>query len=336
MKLGTASALLLLGVITIGASVVLQPRPTAEPAGAGQLMFPGLEATLPQVTRLEVTGGAGNGKPRTSTLVLQNGQWGIAERGGYPAQPQKLREVFTGLGELKLLEPRTADPTLFGRLGVDDPAAPNSTATLLRAKTGSGAVLAELLLGHTSQRSQGGLPQSVYARRPAETQSWLAEGRIPVDADPTAWLVREIVDIPRARIAKAEVDRGADHLAFTRKGDAMTLDNPPAGKLDDYHVNEIGSALEGLTLADVKPGALPGTLLGTSVFTTTDGLVMSVTVDRDGKDVWASFAATGTGAAAFDKLKGWAYQLPEWRADTLVPAAATMLSTEPAKDAAPK
>lgn len=334
MRGGLAVALLLLGGLAIGGTVLLRPVAPPVPQGAGQPMFPGLAAALPQAREIDVTGGG-----KATTLILKETPrgvvWGIAERGLYPAVPARLRELLAGLGELRLLEPRTADPALFARLGVDETAAQGSTAVLLRVKGDGGAVLAELLVGHRIQRSKGGLPEAVYVRRPGERQSWLAEGRLVADADPQAWLVREIVDIGRARIASVVVQRGADRLAFARRGEALTLLDPPLGKLDQFHVDEMGRALEGLTLADVRPGALPGAALGRAVFTTVDGLVMTVTVNRDDSAtpaaIWASFAAGGEVTAAYGGLAGWAFQLPAWRETSLVPRPSDMVEAEAAK-----
>lgn len=324
MRLGTAIVLAVLGAAAVGAAIELRPHTVALPAGQGKPMFAGLAVVMPQAARVEITDAG-----KTTTLVLQKGQWDIAERGLYPAAPPKLRELFAGLNDLRLIEPRTADPALYARLGVDNPKQPNSTATLLRVKTQSGAVLAELILGHSSQRSQSGLPEA-YVRRPGEAQAWLAESRLPVDADPQSWLLRDIVDVPRARIASVVVQRGGERLEFLRKGDGMMLVDPPLGKPDELHINEMGQSLEGVTMADVRPGVLPGTTLGSTVITTTDGLVMTVTLNKDGTAVWASFSASGTGTI-YAHLAGWAYQLPEWREKSLLPAASDMVAEEPAK-----
>lgn len=326
MKPVTAFALLLLGAASVAGGLQLRPRIEATPQGAGRLMFPGIAEGLARAQRIVVTGSG-----KSSTLVRQDGRWTLAERGSYPVQPQKMRALLAGLTELRLLEPRTADPVSFARLGVDDPATPSSTAVAMKVSAGDGTVLADLLLGHRSQRSQGGLPETVYVRRPAETRVWLAEGRIPADADPQSWLIRDILDISADRIAHITVIHGTDKLDFTRSGDAMMLANPPAGKLDEYRLGEVAKALEGVTLADVRPGALPGTPAGNAIVTTTDGLVITVSVSREDQKLWASFTASGIGAETLQGLQGWAFQLPEWRQAALVPALSDLIGAEPAK-----
>lgn len=326
MRPMTAIALLLLGIGSMAGGLALRPSAEATSPGAGQPVFPNIAASLDTATTVAM---ASAGK--TSTLVRRDGRWTLAERGNYPVQPQRLRSLFAGLVELRLLEPRTANGASLGRLGVDDPANPASTAISLKVSAESGTALADLLLGHRSQRSQGGLPETVYVRRPSEARAWLAEGQIPADADPQSWLIREILDIPAEKIAHVTVSHDGKALEFARNGDTLALANPPDGKLDEYRVGEVAKALEGLTLADVRPGALPGTQVGRSVFTTTDGLVIEIAATREDKLLWASLAAHGPGAEKLAHLAGWAFQLPQWRQTALVPANADMLSTEPAK-----
>lgn len=326
MRALTASVLLVLGIASVAGGLALRPRAEPTPIGAGQPVFPGIATKLDTASTIAL---ASAGK--ASTLVRKDGRWTLAERGNYPVQPEKLRSLFAGLVELRLLEPRTGDPASLARLGVDDPAKPSSTAVSLKVLADGDIVLADILLGHRSQRSQGGLPETVYVRRPTEARAWLAEGRVPTDADPQSWLIREILDIPAGRIAGVTVSHDGAPLEFHRMADALALSNPPEGKLDEYRVSEVAKALEGLTLADVRAGPLPGTPAGKAKFTTTDGLSIDIAVSREDKTVWASFSATGTGAQAYSNLSGWAYQLPEWRQASLVPTEHDLLTTEPAK-----
>jgi hypothetical protein len=326
MRRRTAIGFFVVGAAVLAAALVLRPVNDAPPAGAGRLVFPDIAATLPKAARVEITGAG-----KSATLVARDGAWGLAERDLYPIATARLREMLTGLAELRLIEPRTADRDQFARLGVDDPGAVGSTATALRVRDAQGALLADVILGHRRTRSQGGLPEAVYVRLPTENQSWLAEGRVPADSDPQAWLVREITDIPADKISRVAVTRGADTLVFERSGDRLGLTPPGEVKLDDYRVEELSRALTGLTLSDVRAGGLPGAALGQTVFTTADGLVMTVDVAKDGAALWARFTATGTGAEAWKRLAGWVFQLPDWREKALLPTLDDLKAAEPAK-----
>ena len=97
----------------------------------GTLMFPGLTARLGDAARIEIT-------HQGSTIALvrlgdkPGSPWGLVQRDRYPVQTTKLRAMLTALTELRLVEPRTTDPALFGRLGLADAEQKDSTADLLR------------------------------------------------------------------------------------------------------------------------------------------------------------------------------------------------------------
>jgi hypothetical protein len=85
----------------------------------------------------------------------------------------------------------------------------------------------------------------------------------------------------------------------------------------------------------------PGTEAGHAVFTTSDGLAVTVTVVHADKDVWARFAVSGPDKvkAEADKLNarlaGWTYQIGSWKEKSLVPTIDDLKAEEPAKPAAP-
>ncbi len=329
MKPATALALLALGIASIAAGAALQPENTAPIASTAQPVLPGIAGQLETAARVELHQGA-----KTSTLVRLDGKWGLAEREQYPVTVSKVRALFSGLGELRQIERRSSDATSWARLGVEDPAPPSSTATSLRVLDEQGKVLADIILGHRTTATKGDLPDHLYIRRPGDTQSWLAEGHLDVSADPQSWLLRDIVNIGHDSIARVVVQRGEDTFDFRRNGEAFALSNPPSGKLDDDRIAAMAGALELVSQSDVRRGPLPGMPFGNAVFTTTSGLSLIVTVNRDGKSVWASFAAHGPGEDEYQRLSGWAFELPEWRATSLIPAKSDLLAT--ADETAPK
>jgi hypothetical protein len=300
---------------------------------SGTLVFPGLAPKLASAARIEITN---QGK----TLVIVRtgapgskspgaGDWGLADRGNYPVQQDKLRELLTGLTELRITEARTADPALLEQLGVGDPASATSTADLVKLLDDKGGVLAQLIVGHRRVRTQGNVPESIYVRRPGENQSWLAEGRLPVDADPQLWLDRDIANIDNKQVASVVVHRGATVLEFARDGGKVVLKAPADHpKLDEYGLEDVFRSLETLTLTDVKPAAQePGEKVGTATITLTDGTVVEVTVFAVAKapgapDIWTQYAVRGDSDAAKKlaaRVQGWTYQVGAWKEKAFVP-----------------
>ncbi|HEY1930643.1 MAG TPA: DUF4340 domain-containing protein [Acetobacteraceae bacterium] len=298
---------------------------------AGKLMFPDLAPKLQKVARIEAMH-----QGKTLTIARNGDHWGLTDRDGYPVQEAKLRTMLTALTELRLVEPRTSDPSQYATLGVEDPNAKGSDSNLLRALDGSGKVILALIVGHRRVRTAGNAPDQVYVRRPGDPQSWLAEGGLEVDSDPQLWLDRDIMNIDHSRIAKVSVSRGGEMLEFDRTGDKFDLAVPAQHpKLDDYKVEDVSRALELLTFEDVqRDGAAPGNALGTSVFTTTDGLTITAQVFQwpsdplkpaDQGNIAARFNVTGVDKAKPEAARlsalvnGWTYQLGSWKQKSLAP-----------------
>jgi hypothetical protein len=304
----------------------------------GQLMFPDLTPKLKDAARVIVTH---QGKD-TVIEKRPDGAWGIAAMHDYPVQETKLRGMLTGLTELRLAEARTTDPAQFGRLGLDDPAASGSTADLLQVVDGAGKPILALIVGHRRVRTQANLPDEIYVRRPGDNQSWLAEGGLQVDADPASWLDHDIMNIGHDRIASVVV--GDKALAFALVDGKFALTEPADHpKLTDYKVEDVGRGLETLTLQAVKADAdVTGDEAGHAVFTTSDGLAVTVKVFHLDKDVWARFSATALSDKAKPetdrlnaRLAGWTYQVGSWKEKSLVPSIDDLKAEQPAPDAAP-
>ncbi|MFC7538408.1 DUF4340 domain-containing protein [Siccirubricoccus deserti] len=278
--------LLLLGstaAVTVAAFVVLTPKSIEhQEVATGGLAFPGLADRLQGAARIEVR------KPDAALILVRQGEaWLLPEKGNYPVRPEKVREMLVGLTELRLVEARTADPAQLDRLGVDDPARAGSSALLLRVLDGAGAPLAELVVGRRRVRTQGNVPESIYVRRPAEAQAWLAEGRLPVDADPQLWIDRDLANLPQDRIRRLEVTRAGEPplvLARAEEADArLRIVEPADTAADEVAVEEVARGFEYLTFLDVKPAAeMPGIAAGEGRFGLIEGLTVMVAGSKDG------------------------------------------------------
>lgn len=337
----TLSILVVAGAVALGGGWYFgtATKPAQQVAiDAGTLMFPNLAPRLKDAQRIEIVS-----QGKTTTLALTDGRWGLVDRGGYPVTDTKLRGMLTALTELRLLEPRTSDAEQLRRLGVEEPDTADAKSSLLRVLDGSGKPILSVITGHRRVRAQAKVPEQVYVRRPGETQAWLAEGALQVDADPQLWLDRDVMNIDNKRIAGAVISRDGQTLTFARKDDKLGVsdpaDHPP---LDDYRVEDVGRALEHVSFQDVQPNSAPvGDEVGRGVFTTTDGLTITATVFKAEKDILARFAVTGDNAEARTlaaRVGNWTYQLGAWKEKALVPLLADLKkadATPPASDAPP-
>jgi hypothetical protein len=319
-------SLILLGSAAViamaGALLIKPPQPPAPPAGTGGLAFPGLAQRLPNAARIEVRRHDG-----ALEIIRRGDVWVLPTKGDYPIRQEKLRELLTGLTELRLMEPRTGNPEMFDRLGLEDPMRAGATSTLLRVLDAQGAALVELVIGRRRVRTQGNVPESAYVRRPNENQAWLAEGRIPVDADPQLWLDRDIANLPRERVQRVVIARaGEEALVLTHSGQpdgklAITTptDAPPA---DDISLDEVARSFEFLTFLDVRREAdAPGEALGETRFELTDRLAIIARPRKQGEEIWVSLTAEGDEEAARlnARWRGWVYQIGQWKEKAFIP-----------------
>jgi hypothetical protein len=337
MRVRTVGLLLGLGVLALAGGWYFgtATTPTEQTSiSAGQLMFPDLAPRLRDAARVEIT----HQGRQTVIEKRSDGVWGLASAHDYPVLETKLRGVLTGLTELRLTEPRTSDPAQFSRLGVDDPSGATSSGDLLQVMDDAGKPILGVILGHRRVRGQANVPDEIYVRRPEDKQAWLAEGSLQVDADPTSWLDRDIMNIGHDRIASVAV--GDQALVFARVDGKFALTQPTDHpKLEDYKVDDVGRALEALTLQSVKADAdAAGTEAGHAVFTTNDGLAVTARVFHADKEVWARFAATASADKAkpeADKLNsrltGWTYEIGSWKEKSLVPTMDDLKAPAPAK-----
>ena len=307
--------------VSLGAPLLLRPEGEVQGRIApGALAFPGLASRLVAAVRIEIRRGA-----QTTTLIRNGESWGIGEVHGYPARRERIREVLTGLTELRLVEERSSDPAQWPRLGVEDPQAPGSTAMLLRVLDGQGAVIAEAILGRRRTRTQGNQPESVYFRRPGESRSWLAEGRIGAEADPALWLNRDLSGLAPARLRRVEINRAnAPPLVLARAGevdaplDIVTPADPPVA--DRIALDEVGRAFDALSFVEVRP-AFTAEALGEARFHYTDDVTITVTPHREGDLFWVRLHATGGEEAQTlqARFHGWAFQLGPWKEKAMIP-----------------
>ena len=339
MRVRTVGLLLGLGILAIAGGWYFgtATKPAEQTAvSRGQLMFPDLAPKLKDAARVEITH---QGK-QTIIEKRSDGGWGLASMHDYPVQDTKLRGMLTGLTELRLTEPRTTDPAQFARLGVDDPTGATSSGDLLQVVDGAGKPILAVILGHRRARTQGNVPDEIYVRRPDDKQSWLAEGSLQADADPMSWLDRDIMNISHDRITSVAV--GDQALTFGRVEGKFVLTQPADHpKLEDYKVDDVARGLESLTLQSVKADAeAPTTEAGHAVFTTDDGLTVTIRLFHADKEVWARFAAAASSDKAkpeADKLNsrwtGWTYEIGSWKEKSLVPTMDDLKAPEPVKPA---
>lgn len=315
--------------------------------GVGQPLVAGLSERVNDVTHVHLAGPDGQ-----TMLTRVHGDWQVAERDGYPADADKVREMLVGLVRAERLEPKTANPDRFDRLGLDA-----DRAVTVTLEAGAGERIASVRVGR--RRFAGTSPRS-FVLPDGEDRTWLVSALPSIASGPVAWLDREVAAIARARLAGVTLTHpDGEVVRITRAGPADTnftleglgedeaLTTPSAA-------NAPATALLSVRADDVaRLDAFEDTreALADARYRTFDGLTVDVTLFTAGGETWAGLtaaydpaAATGADAPAAmpdapadgaqeaaelnRRWAGWAYKLPAFKVDDMVRNRADLVAAE--------
>jgi hypothetical protein len=281
-------------LVALAIAVSLSQRPAAD----GGLLLPGLKAQVNDIDRITVRAG---GNRTVATLERRQDSWVLAERNAYPADLGKIRRNLIALAEAKILEEKTSNPELYGRLEVSD--IEKKDAAGVRLDLGTGQALTGVIIGKTGV----GGGERAYARRAGEPTSWLVSGSFDTSAETADWLDRSVLDIQAGRIHAVTISHpGAATLRIeksTPEAQDFTVNGVPAGRELSFPGagNSIGAGLSGLTLDNVEPAAgfAPGeTRPIVARYETFDGLVIEISTWRLPAGPFVRFTASADKALA--------------------------------------
>jgi Domain of unknown function (DUF4340) len=300
---------------------------------AGTAVLPGLEGSLNDVTRIRITK-AGNAR---ATLERRANDWVVAER-GYPADSGKLRKLLLDLGSLKAIERKTRLPRNYRVLGVQDVTSPAATGA--RIDIDSGGKTWSLIVGNSMDGND------CYVRLLDSPQSLLASPLVQVDADPKLWLDPTILDIGQRRMS-AILEQPAKGPGFSvsraKKTQAdFTVRGIPRGRelSGADAADSMDSALSNLTLTDVRKAAAPPAHaeLSHAVFRTFDGLEIDVSGHQEASHDYIELSAKASDKAADAeaqqieaRVRGWEYEIPDYRYGEIFQSLDGLLKPLPAK-----
>jgi len=311
---------------------------------AGKPVLPQVAAKLGDVGKVVVKRSSG-----TITFVHQGNTWTVAEKSGYPADAAKVRKMLLGLAEITYVEPKTAEPSLYKRLNLEDPGAEKSQSALVEVYDNQGGALGSVIAGRRRIDELGGGNDGVYVRLPNEPRSWLARGTLDLDSDIAQWLDRRIVDINEKRTKEAvlqQPDGTKLTIARDKPEDKFAVKDFPANhKLkSDTGMVEPATALQAFDLTDVKAASdagFPKDGLNAATYTTFDGLSIKVELAKVGESDWIRLSATG---GSDDKIKAeadtlnqrwspWVYGIAPYKAGALRTKMDDLLEPPPAPPA---
>ena len=232
-------------------------------------LVPDLLRSINDIDRVEV-----RSSDNSVTLLKGDNGWTVNEKAGYRANMQTLRQRLIAIAESRVIEPKTANPDNYSRIGVDDVASGSESVSI---KLGGLATAIDLLVGKQNYQGQA----STYVRRAGEQQSYLVSGTLKMESEPSAWLLKDIFNIGSPRIRRvslqhadgstleiAKSQQTEPNFAVLSIPEGRELASPSAG-------NVVAGALGSLRLEDVEPVAdvnAEGSQVVEGIFETFDGL----------------------------------------------------------------
>ncbi|MFP4125434.1 MAG: DUF4340 domain-containing protein, partial [Alphaproteobacteria bacterium] len=240
-------------------------------------------------------------------------RWVVPAAHGYAADATAVRDLLTGLADLRWAAPRTALEERYPRLEVDEPG-PGSAAKAVTVTAADGTVLADAIIGKRSRPITGDA-RGTYLRLSDDARAWLAKGTVEVSTKGIDWLASDLPSLARDEL-KVVVVEPAEGVGFTvgrttAEEDMTLVDQLPSDRSADAdQIRRLAGVFAGLRFEDVRPAGevdwpdAVTTVTGTSFADETLELELA-TLDDDQR--WVRFA----------DIAEWVYRLPDFQADRL-------------------
>ncbi len=293
--------LVLLALITIAVIIgVIVQNEEVRTGGTGsdvvgQPLFPALAEKLNDIDSVTITS-----TNEIFTLTRGDQGWTIAEKADFPVDTAKLRQLLVGVAELKILEPKTSNPQLYKKLGLQDPTEQDAESTLVKLNAGDTNTIASIVLGkQRPSKANPGITE-FYVRKPETAETWLVEGRLQLHKTARSVLDQQLLNLESNRIKQVTIAQPDGEQLVIRKEtkDAtdFTIVEPDSEKdvKSAFEVNNIANTLAKLSLDDVV--ALSDVDFSqnkgfTAELSTFEGLTVSLNTVQSNDETFATLSA---------------------------------------------
>jgi len=318
-----AVLVVLLAALGGGALLVYQQERARQPTAAdalGQPVLPGLQAADVATLVIREPGA-------TLTLQRREASWVIAERAGFPADLEQVRQLVLAVLGLKVGAAEPIGDQDRARLGLD------AKGTQLEFRGADGKSLATLVVGKKYFKREPENP----AQAPGDGRFVMlpeAPGRVVIVADPLAlataqsatWIAKPGFGAEKVRSMEVDLAGGGRWRVARAsvEGDWKLTPLYAGEKLEVLRANSATYSLNRIEIADVAaPGARPEVTgldrPATVVASTFDGLTYTLKLGKlRGENyyatVWVSGEPQPTGADAAERAKSIAARLSGERA----------------------
>jgi Domain of unknown function (DUF4340) len=207
------------------------------------------------------------GQPVPFKVTFENGRWTIPSHHGYPADGKdRLAKTAAGLIGLTKDDFRTDNVADHEACGVIDPL-DNTVQTLkgrgrrVTIKGDNGQVLADLIIGKAFE----GRDDFRLVRVPGQKRVYGTKINVDISTKFKDWIDPDLTMLDKDEVDKVElrdysIDEQTgrldqrDDVTLNKDGESWKMTGVPAGKdVDTYKVNNLVSAVDGLSIEGVRP-----------------------------------------------------------------------------------
>ncbi len=275
--------------ILLGALLVMRQETMNRP-DQGRTLFPNLKTELNLIKKVII-----ETKDHTVTLVRQEHAWVVQEKDGYLADMGKIRQILIGLAELTVKEPKTKNPELYGKLGLNDVKAEEHSATLVTVIDGKEQAKATIMIGNSRPAKGGSAKEEIYIRLPDNPQVLLTSGTLQLKTKPDEWMEKHLLNIDSQRVQSLRVVHPDGETIVLQKGvptdtDFQLQQIPNETSIQSqFTLNNMADTVAHLAIQDIRPApekdSDPTNVL-TAILETFDGLRLTLRTHKaDGKQL---------------------------------------------------
>ncbi len=305
-------------IIVIAAVVLTQPNDINHEQ---KKFFPNLAGVINEITEINV-----QTKDKTITLVRHDKQWLAKDKHNYPVDMAKVNKLLLGAMNLRIIEAKTSKLKFYSKIGVENVTEENAESALLTFKNAKANTIISVIVGKDKPAKVDSNLKEIYLRLPADKQSWLVVGQLPIEKNVTDWLNQKIINIENDKIRKVIIKHSdGDSFSFSKEkpdDEDYQLENLAENekvKLP-YMLRSIATTLSNLEFDDVFVASeIEFSDTTTAVFTTFD----------DKKIVMTIMKKDGEYYAKLNTVKDWVYELSKYKVDYLMKKRQDLVSLNP-------
>ncbi|MBL9132810.1 MAG: DUF4340 domain-containing protein [Verrucomicrobiaceae bacterium] len=203
-----------------------------------------------------------------TTIEVKGDQWVVTERGGYPANKEKLQEVLMGLKYEPIKAGRRIGKDSWGKIGVNSPgdATAFGVGTLVELFDEAGTVKHSFVLGGSVTSSGGGNenPMSMFGgggqgnrfiRIKDQDTIWEVANKFEgLVNKPAEWVLKDFIAIAKIKDITVTAPKAEDSWKASRKAEAdtdFTLEGAKPGESIDSTKADVASLLSSPQFTDV-------------------------------------------------------------------------------------